>query len=74
MSGLAWYHNRGNVDGRRPDVYMDIETDGTVTWEGQMERGRKAPQFHRCADSLGCELTTSQLPFQMATSSGLGLL
>ncbi|ORY16355.1 hypothetical protein BCR34DRAFT_584306 [Clohesyomyces aquaticus] len=34
-SGLAWYADIGsNRDGNRPDAYVDIKTDGTVTWEG----------------------------------------
>jgi hypothetical protein len=46
-SGFAWYWNKGGVDGRRPDAYMNIKTDGTVAWEGQKHQGEKAPQHHR---------------------------
>ncbi|MCJ1416717.1 hypothetical protein MMC32_003055 [Xylographa parallela] len=41
-SGLAYYkqmRRSGGNDGQQPDAYVDIKTDGTVTWEGGVQRG-----------------------------------
>jgi hypothetical protein len=38
-SGFAWYRSLGNNDGQQPDAYIDIKTDGTVTWEGNTFSG-----------------------------------
>lgn len=46
-SGLAWYRNVYGGDGRQPDAYIDIKTDGTVTWEGIVSKGEQAYPNHR---------------------------
>jgi hypothetical protein len=66
MSRLAWYRNKGGVDCRRPDAYMDIKTDGTVNWDGQKDHGEN---FIPVASSR--KLITSQAHFQMAMHSDL---
>ncbi|MCJ1438130.1 hypothetical protein MMC27_007517 [Xylographa pallens] len=41
-SGLAYYRqmlSNGGNNGQQPDVYIDIKTDGTVTWEGSFQKG-----------------------------------
>ncbi|MCJ1295283.1 hypothetical protein MMC34_006845 [Xylographa carneopallida] len=41
-SGMAYYRQmRGNGgnNGQQPSVYIDIKTDGTVTWEGGVQQG-----------------------------------
>lgn len=39
-SGIAWYNSLGpeNV-GQQPSLYVDIKTDGNVTWEGSTHNG-----------------------------------
>jgi hypothetical protein len=39
-SGFAYYaHIDSGNTGRQPDAYIDIKTDGNVTWEGSTQTG-----------------------------------
>ena len=39
-SGFAYYSHIGSFNtGRQPDAYIDIKTDGNVTWEGATQTG-----------------------------------
>jgi hypothetical protein len=38
-SGVAWYNHLGGNDGQQPQMYVNIKTDGVVTWEGRTHRG-----------------------------------
>ena len=39
-SGFAYYaHIDGSNTGRQPDAYIDLKTDGNVTWEGNTLTG-----------------------------------
>jgi len=39
-SGLAYYANIDSSNtGRQPDAYIDLKTDGNVTWEGNTLTG-----------------------------------
>ncbi|MCJ1388008.1 hypothetical protein MMC18_000852 [Xylographa bjoerkii] len=41
-SGLAYYKqmlSNGGNNGQQPDVYINIKTDGAVTWEGSVHSG-----------------------------------
>lgn len=42
-SGAAWYNHLGGNDGQRPQMYVNIKTDGVLTWEGNTHRGLLAP-------------------------------
>ena len=39
-SGIAWYKNLGNNDGKQPDAYIDTQKGGNTIWEGTPGSGK----------------------------------